>query len=76
VADLLTPEECWKLWAQRQRLSGSDTDWTRARLAVVTHLKRIALHRPLAQISDPQQRLEAARVRAWFKEVFLNAIPT
>ena len=76
TADLLTPEACWRLWAQRQRLSGSDTDWTRARLAVQTHLKRITLHRPLEQISDPQQKSEAAQVRAWFREGFLNAIPT
>ena len=76
MADLLTPGECWQLWAQRQRLSGSDTDWTRARLAVTTHLKRIALHRPLAQVSDPQQRSEAAQVRDWYKEDFLNAIPS
>jgi hypothetical protein len=75
MADLFTPGECWQLWAQRQRLSGSDTDWARARLAVATHLKRIALHRPLAQISDPQ-RSEAAQVRDWYQEVFLNAIPT
>lgn len=74
-ADLLTAEECWRLWAQRQRLSGSDINWNRARLAVETHLKRIALQRPLADIAEPDQRSEAAQVRAWFKEVFLNAIP-
>jgi len=74
-ADLLTPSECWQLWEQRQRLSGSDVDWNRARLAVETHLKRIALQRPLVDVADPGQRSEAAQVRAWFKEVFLNAIP-
>jgi hypothetical protein len=74
IADMLTPGECWELWEQRQQLSGSDTDTTRARLAVETHLKRIALHRPLAQISDPQQRLEAAQVRDWYQEIFLNVI--
>jgi len=76
AADLVTPETCWQLWAKRQRLSGSDTDWARARLAVQTHFKRITLFRPLEQISDPQQRSEATQVRAWFKEVFLDAIPT
>lgn len=75
TADLLTPLACWQLWARRQRLSGSDTDWTRAHLAVTTHLKRIVLHRPLAQISDPHQRSQATRVREWYQEVFLNAIP-
>lgn len=74
-ADLLTPEDCWHLWARRQRLSDSDTDWSRARLAVETHLKRIALHRPLAQIADSHQRSEAAQLRAWYKEVFLDAVP-
>ena len=74
-AGLVTERDCWKLWAQRQRLSGSDTNWTRARLAVETHLKRLALHRPLEQISDPGQRSEAARVRHWYREVFLHAIP-
>ena len=76
TADLIAPRTCWRLWAQRQQLSGSDTDWTRARLAVQTHLKRIALHRPLEQIAGPQQRSEAARLRAWFTEVFIHAIPT
>jgi hypothetical protein len=56
-------------------LSDSDTDWSRARLAVETHLKRIALHRPLAQIADSHQRSEAAQLRAWYKEVFLDAVP-
>ena len=74
-ADLFTPVRCWQLWAQRQRLSGSDTDWTRARLAVAIHLKRIELHRPLAQITDLEQRAQAAQVRAWYREVFFNAIP-
>lgn len=75
-AELLTAGECWRLWERRQRLSGSDIDWHRARLAVETHLKRIVLQRPLAEIADPQQRLEAAQVRDWYREVFLNALPT
>jgi hypothetical protein len=75
-AGLLTPGECWRLWAQRQRLSDSDVDWHRARLAVETHLKRIALQRPLADIADAGQRSEAAQVRAWFREDFLDGIST
>jgi hypothetical protein len=55
-------------------LAGSDTDSERARLAVETHLTRIALHRPLAWITDPQQRAEAEKVRRWFLEEFLNAL--
>lgn len=73
-AGLTTPRECWALWRRRQRLAGSDTDSTRARLAVETHLARIALHRPLAQIADSQQRVEAEGVRSWFTEKFLNAL--
>jgi len=75
-AGLVTPSDCWSLWACRQRLSDSDTDWSRARLAVATHLKRIALHRPLDQIPDRSQRSRAAEVRGWYREVFLNALPT
>lgn len=74
-AGLCTPIECWQRWAARQRLSGSDTDEQRARLAVETHLKRIELQRPLAEIAEPEQRAAAAHVRAWFKEVFLDALP-
>jgi hypothetical protein len=73
-ADLATPRECWELWRRRQQLVGSDTDSARARLAVETHLARIAQHRPLAQIADPQQRAEAERVRAWSMEEFLDAL--
>jgi hypothetical protein len=75
-AELLTEGECWQLWERRQRLSGSDVDRHRARLAVETHVKRIELQRPLAEIADPEQRAAAAQVRVWFKEVFLNALPT
>lgn len=75
-AELLTEGECWQLWERRQRLSGSDVDRHRARLAVETHVKRIELQRPLAEIADPEQRSAAAQVRVWFKEVFLNALPT
>ncbi len=73
-ADLVTPRRCWELWQRRQELAGSDADHNRARLAVETHLARIAQHRPLAQIADPGQRAEAEAVRRWFAEEFLNAL--
>ena len=73
-AGLTTPGECWGLWRRRQELAGSDTNSARARLAVETHLARIAQHRPLAQIKDPGQRAEAERVRAWFAGEFLDAL--
>lgn len=72
-AGLATPRECWKLWKKRQRLANSDADTARAALAIETHLARITQHRPLDQIADPQQRLEAEQVRSWFANEFLNA---
>ncbi len=66
--------ECWQWWRQRQSLAESDIDPYRARLAVETHLARIAQHRPLAQIRDITQRTTAQQVRIWFTEEFLNAL--
>jgi len=71
---LTTPQECWSLWRRRQRLAGSDTDSARARLAVETHLARIAQHRPLRAIADPTKRAEAERVRRWFAREFVDAL--
>jgi len=73
-AGVTTPEQCWTLWRRRQQLSGSDTDAARARLAVQTHLARIALHRPLNQIADPTGRAAAEQVRTWFEKEFLNVL--
>jgi hypothetical protein len=72
-AGLSTPQECWELWRKRQQLASSDTDSHRARLAVETHLERIARHRPVDEITDTEKRHEAQSLRAWFREVFLNA---
>lgn len=73
-AGLVTPGECWELWRRRQQLADSDTDSARAKLAVETHLARIAQHRRLEQITDPRQQAEAEGVRAWFANEFLNAL--
>lgn len=73
-AGLATTGECWKLWKRRQTASGSDTEQDRARLAVETHLERIARHRPLEAIPDPDRRAKAAKLRAWFKGEFLGAL--
>lgn len=73
-AGLTTPQQCWTLWRRRQQLADSEPDSARARLAVETHLTRIAQHRPLAQINDPEQRAEAEQVRVWFAEEFLDAL--
>ena len=73
-ADLVSARECWMLWRRRQTAAGSDVDPGRARLAVETHLARIAQHRRIEQIADPGERGEAERVRTWFTREFLNAI--
>ncbi len=75
-AGLTSPRRCWGLWRRRQRLAGSDTDSTRAQLAIETHLSRIAQHRPLEEITDPEKRTEAEHVRNWFSGEFLDAITT
>lgn len=72
-AELTTPQQCWELWRRRQRLAGSDTDSDRARLAIETHMARIVQHRPLAQIEDPEKRMDTQQLRAWFAEEFLDA---
>ena len=73
-AELTTAQACWEFWRRRQRLSGSDMDPARARLAVETHLARISQHRPLAEIHDPAARAEAEAVRLWFAKEFLDAV--
>lgn len=57
-ADLVSARECWTLWRRRQTAAGSDVDPGRARLAVETHLARIAQHRRIEQIADPDERGE------------------
>jgi len=71
-AGVLSVSECWALWQRRQSLAGSDTDASRARLAIETHLERIALHRPIEQIADLVQREQAQEVRDWYANVFLR----
>jgi hypothetical protein len=71
-AGLLNIDECWVLWKRRQTQSGSDTNAIRACLAIETHLERIVLHRPLAQISDLVQREQARYLRDWFLSEFLR----
>jgi hypothetical protein len=73
-AGLTTATECWRLWRQRQEKAGSDTDPRRARLAIETHLARIAQHRPLGEIQDREQRAAAEQVRTWFLTEFLDAL--
>jgi hypothetical protein len=72
-AGLTTPARAWELWGKRQEMAGADTDRERAALAVQTHLARIVQHRPLPQVADPEQRVEAERVRNWFQQELLKA---
>ena len=72
-AGLTTPSQCWALWRQRQILSDSDTDATRAKLALQIHLERITLLRPLAQIANLEERSAAEHLRHWFAEEFVDA---
>jgi hypothetical protein len=72
-AGLLTPRHCWQLWQRRQQAAGSAADFDRARLAVQTHLARIAQHRRLEQIADPIQQQQAEAVRTWYMGEFLDA---
>ena len=73
-ANLTMPDECWQLWRERQTLAGSDVDPNRVRLALETHLTRIALHRPLDEITNPEQKSQAEQTRSWFKKDFINAL--
>jgi len=70
--ELMTPEDCWRLWRLRQQ-GESDIDLHRAQIAIETHLVRISQHRPLAAIADPDQRTEAEALRTWYTERFLHA---
>ncbi len=72
-AGLLTVDECWSLWRKWQDISHNDSGASRARLAIETHLERIALHRPLNEIADATEREQARKVRKWFADIFLKA---
>ncbi|MBN1658174.1 MAG: nucleotidyl transferase AbiEii/AbiGii toxin family protein [Anaerolineae bacterium] len=73
-AGLTNAAQCWQWWRERQRLVGSDEDAVRARLAVETHLARIAQHRPLTGIKDAAERAKAEHIRGWFLGEFLDAL--
>ena len=73
-SNLITPEQCWQLWQERQKLTDSDTETERVRLALETHLTRIALHRPLDKITEPARKTEIEQIRNWFRKEFLDAL--
>ena len=71
MAGLCSTARCWQLWETRQKLARQDTDGARARSAIVTHLSRLAVARPLNRITDAEQREKATRLRTWFEKEFL-----
>lgn len=72
-AELVSVQECWTLWRKRQVLVNSDGNFARARLAIETHLARIATHRPLNKITNTAEREQAQNLRNWFLNIFLQA---
>jgi Nucleotidyl transferase AbiEii toxin, Type IV TA system len=73
-AGVLNPETCWDLWKTRLRTSGSEPSASRARLAIQSHLGRIAVHRPLESVTDSEERAKAEYLRGWFRKEFLDAL--
>jgi hypothetical protein len=65
---------CWRLWQERQQLSGEDDDLGRAKLAVRANLARIEAARPLAHQPYGSTGERSAAVRAWFEQEFLNGL--
>jgi len=71
--EVVTPTDCWRLWKERQERADGDTSPNRARLAVESHLGRIARQRPLESIADPDQRRSSETLRCFFRQEFLDA---
>jgi predicted nucleotidyltransferase component of viral defense system len=71
-SELVTISECWSLWRKRQALVNSDENTARAKLAIETHLVRIATHRPLHKITNTLEREQAETLRNWFLNAFLK----
>ena len=71
---LTRPDECWRLWQQREEArGGSSSDRPSAMEAVLLHLSRIERSRPLESISDSSDRARASELRRWFKDEFCKA---
>lgn len=73
-ANLARPAECWRLWRQKMTLEDRDATRERGLLALATHLKRLERLRPIGQIADEKDKLDAQDVRSFFAEVFPNAL--
>ena len=73
-AGLITPDVCWKLWRTKQLLNEQEPSATRARLSIESHLARLSRLRPLAGISDADERQAAASLREFFATEVLDAL--
>ena len=65
---LVNAADCWDAWARKN----PDLDPRDARMEVARHLQELEKRRPLASITDAEQRQRAAAVRAWFQKEFLR----
>jgi hypothetical protein len=71
VSGLLTIDQCWALWRQRQEARGIESAGVReACEAVLLHLARIEKQRPLNALSNEADRGRAEQVREWYKREF------
>lgn len=70
--NIVTVEECWELW----RIKNPARDPREGPEKVLFYVERLELQRPLEKISSPNERLKAAALRLWFRDVFCPvAIP-
>ncbi len=63
---LVLAERCWELWAAKNPQASLDA----AKQKVLLHLAGLEARRPVSSIKDSAERIRAASVRQWYKEVF------
>ena len=68
---LCSLEDCWQLWQRRKIAAGdlfenAEAERERARLAICTHLARVAQARPASKIDDVADQGEPEAMRDWF----------
>jgi hypothetical protein len=71
IKNLVTISRCWELWRERELKRGiTEPDQQIGYEAILLHLSRIEISRPLDSIADSNQRNQANEVRVWFKNEF------
>jgi hypothetical protein len=70
-AGLVSVERCWELWLAKN--VGRNLD--EARLAVQNRLAGIVARMPLERL-PAERRAEAETLRAWYRDVFTNRLPS